>query len=274
MDVRSIELRTADGVVLAGTHYDAGARDALLIASAMGVKRRYYDAFARYMGERGWDVVTFDYRGIGDSAPRSLRGFEASMHDWGALDIAAAIDWITRELRPARFAYLGHSAGGQLAGLAPNIGRAERLIFVASQSGYWRLWSGIRKYGLGLLWLAMPVISRVVGYFPAKVLLMGSENLPREVASQWARWGRHPQYLWGSNDPATYARITAPLLAYSLHSDHYAPRRAVDALVAKYAGAQVTRIHREEHLGHFDAFRRGKGEGMWEEMAAWLFGVR
>lgn len=269
MDVRSIELRAADGRSLAATVYDAGAPDALLIASAMGVKRRYYDAFARFVAERGRNVVTLDYRGIGDSRPRSLRGYEATMHDWATLDIPAAIDWIARELRPGSFAYLGHSAGGQLAGLAPNIDRVDRFVFVAAQSGYWRHWPGVRAYGLGFLWVAMPVISRALGWFPGK-MLMGSEDLPRGVASQWAQWGRHPEYLFGYHDPAPYARVTAPLLAYSLRDDHYAPRPAVDALVAKYRGAKVTRVHREDDVGHFDAFRRGKGEKLWEEIAAWL----
>jgi predicted alpha/beta hydrolase len=269
MDVRSIELRAADGGALAATVYDAGASDALLIASAMGVKRRYYDAFARYVAERGRNVVTLDYRGIGDSRPRSLRGFDATMHDWGTLDIPAAIDWIARELRPRSFAYLGHSAGGQLAGLAPNIECVDRLVFVAAQSGYWRHWPGVRAYGLGFLWVAMPVVSRALGWFPGK-LLMGSEDLPRGVASQWAQWGRHPEYLFGYNDPAMYARVTAPLLAYSLRVDHYAPRAAVDALVVRYSNAQVTRVHRDDGIGHFDAFRRGKGESLWEEIVAWL----
>jgi predicted alpha/beta hydrolase len=269
MDVRSIELRAADGHTLAATLYDAGSHDALLVASAMGVKRRYYDAFARTVSERGRSVLTFDYRGIGDSRPRSLRGVAATMQEWGTLDIPAAIDWISRELRPESFAYLGHSAGGQLAGLAPNIDRVDRLVFVAAQSGYWRHWLGLRAYGLGFLWVLMPVISRAVGWFPGK-MLMGSEDLPRGVASQWARWGRHPDYLFAYNDSAPYARITAPLLAYSMRVDHYAPRPAVDALVAKYSGAQVTRVHRDDDIGHFEAFRRGKGEPLWQEIVAWL----
>ena len=37
-------------------------------------------------------VVTYDYRGIGGSAPSRLRGFEARMRDWAFLDMTAVVD--------------------------------------------------------------------------------------------------------------------------------------------------------------------------------------
>lgn len=270
MDIRTVTLTAADGYALTGTLYDAGSRDWLLIASAMGVKRRYYDAFARFIADRGMNVLTFDYRGIGDSRPRSLRGFEGSMLDWGKLDVAAAIDFIRRE-EPGSLAYLGHSAGGQIAGLAPNVDRVDRFVFTSSQSGYWRLWPGASKLGLGALWLAMPLISRVVGYFPSKLLGLGSEELPRNVATEWARFGRHREYLFAYADPAPYARITAPIHAFSFRDDRYAPRAAVEALLAKYSGARVTHKHIEQRgLGHFDLFRKGRADALWEEIAECL----
>jgi predicted alpha/beta hydrolase len=264
-----MDIRTADGVSLGSTLYDANSDRALVIASAMGVKRRYYDAFAQHVAAQGISVVTFDYRGIGDSRPPSLRGSDATMEEWGRLDIAAAIDWITGELRPRSLFYVGHSAGGQLAGLAANADAVDRFVLVSSQSGYWRHWPGVRAYGLGALWLLMPVLSRVFGYFPSKLVGLGSEDLPRGVAAQWARWGRHPDYLFRDVDPGLYARITAPVLSYSLRDDTYAPRRAVDALAAHFPN--VTRVHLEERgLGHFDFFRKAKGAHLWNDVVRWL----
>jgi len=266
MNDRTVHFPADDGYELTGTLYDAGAQRTLLIASAMGVKRRYYDAFARFIAERGLNVLTFDYRGIGDSRPASLRGFEGSLLDWGRLDLAAAIDFISGPL-----SYLGHSVGGQIAGLAPNVHRVDRFVFTSSQSGYWRHWPGVSRFGLGALWLAMPAISRVVGYFPSKVLGLGSEELPRNVATEWAKFGRHREYLFGYADAAPYASIAAPMLAFSFHDDRYAPRRAVEALLAKYSSARVTHKHIEQPgLGHFDLFRRGRADGLWNEIAEWL----
>jgi predicted alpha/beta hydrolase len=262
-----ITIPARDGFVLRGTLYDAGSDRALLIASAMGVRRRYYDAFARFLRERGITVVTFDYRGIGDSRPRSLRGCEAAMRDWGELDIAAAIDFIAREVKPRALYFAGHSAGGQLAGSASNIGRVSKLVLFCAQSGYWRHWRGVRAFGLRSLWMAMPVIARILGYFPG----LSSEALPRGVASQWAKWGRHRDYLFSEIDPTPYANLRVPLLAWSFEADRYAPKPAVDWLVRHYDGATVDRKHVDHlPLGHFDVFRRGKGEAIWNETVDWL----
>ena len=266
-----VEIKALDGFPLHATLYDANSDRAMVVASAMGVKRRYYDAFAQHLAKSGTSVVTFDYRGIGDSRPRSLRGFEGSMLDWGRYDIPGVIEWIVREVRPKSLAYTGHSCGGQLAGAAPNISAVDRFVFVCAQSGYWRHWPGIRAYGLGALWLAMPLVSRLIGYFPSRLFGLGSEDLPRNVASQWATWGRDPEYIFAGIDPAPYARIPAPILAYSFRDDHYAPRRAVDALLAKYSAAPVTRVHREERgFGHFDFFRKSKGAPLWDDVTRWL----
>ncbi|HEV7239264.1 MAG TPA: alpha/beta fold hydrolase [Thermoanaerobaculia bacterium] len=274
MDVRTFTLNALDGFELHATLYDANSDRSLIMAAAMGVKRRYYDAFARHVAEGGRSVVTFDYRGMGESRPATLRGFPATMEEWGRYDIPAVIDWIGRELRPRSLAYAGHSAGGQLAGLAPNAGAVDRFLFVCSQSGYWRHWPGIRALGLGTLWVTMPIVSRIAGFFPSRLFGLGSEDLPRGIASQWARWGRHPEYLFRDVDSAPYARLTAPILAYSFRDDHYAPRRAVDALLAKYSAAPVTHLHIEERgLGHFDFFRKAKGGALWDDASQWLSGV-
>ena len=174
-----------------------------------------------------------------------------------------------RELRPKSLAYTGHSCGGQLAGAAPNAGGVGHFIFVCAQSGYWRHWPGIRAWGLGALWLVMPPVSRLVGYFPSRVVGLGSEDLPRNVASQWGAWGRHPEYIFADIDPVPYARITAPILAYSFRDDHYAPRPAVAALLEKYRAAPVTHVHREDRgFGHFDFFRKAKGAALWDDVVA------
>lgn len=264
-----MEIKALDGFPLDATLYDANSDRVMLVASAMGVPKRYYDSFAQHLAATGTSVVTFDYRGIGGSRPKSLRGFDGTMLDWGRYDIPGVIDWILRELRPKSLSYIGHSCGGQLAGTAPNINAVERFVFTCAQSGYWRHWPGIRAYGLGSLWLVMPPVSRLVGYFPSKLFGLGSEDLPRNVASQWGTWGRHPEYLFADVDSAPYARITAPILAYSFRDDSFAPKRAVEALLAKYSSAPITRVHSEERgFGHFDFYRKSKGARLWDDVIA------
>ena len=95
--IDDITFPAADGYLLGATLYlPRGAkRHAVLINSAAAVPRELYRGFASYLARRGCAVLTYDYRGTGDSRqksltdygqPRSLVGFTASMSDWAALD--------------------------------------------------------------------------------------------------------------------------------------------------------------------------------------------
>ena len=120
---------------------------AVLINSATAVPRRVYTGFAGYLARRGCAVLTYDYRGTGDSRqkavtgynqPRSLVGFKASMSDWAELDVTAAVSWMRERYSTLPLAYVGHSFGGQALGLIANNGEISRAAFVASQAATWR----------------------------------------------------------------------------------------------------------------------------------------
>jgi len=91
--VQDTTIAARDGYALAATVYapHAAPRGAVLINSATAVPRKIYRGFAMYLAEQGQTVLTYDYRGVGGSRPRSLRGFPVRMRDWAALDVAAAI---------------------------------------------------------------------------------------------------------------------------------------------------------------------------------------
>lgn len=267
----TIGITAADGFELRGSLHRADGDHALIINSAMGVKRRYYDAFASHVAARGISVITYDYRGIGESRPRAMRGFQASMTEWAQLDIAATIAWTQRELRPRTISMIGHSAGGQLIGLAPNAGAVDRVVLVASQSGSYRLWPRGRREALGAFWFLMPLISRVVGYFPSPLFGLGSEHLPHGVAAEWSRWGRSRDYLFDFHDASGYEALRVPLLAWSFEDDLYAPRVAVESLLAHYTGATIDHRHVEPRgIKHFGFFRRAVGGALWDETLEWL----
>jgi hypothetical protein len=48
----------------------------------MGVTQSFYAPLARWLAGQGYLAITFDYRGIGESAPPTLRGFGATLTDW------------------------------------------------------------------------------------------------------------------------------------------------------------------------------------------------
>jgi predicted alpha/beta hydrolase len=260
--VQLVEFAAADGFVLHGSLYGAEHRDAMIVAPAMSVPRRYYDAFAQFAAENGFAVLVFDYRGFGASKNKDAR-----LSEWGRLDLPATIDFMLART-PRSLALVGQSVGGQVAGLAHNLTRVDQLVFIASQSGYWRHWSGVRKWGLLLLWFLMPVVARILGFFPARLTGIGSEDLPRGVAIDWARFGRNPRYIWGFEpelDLSQAREYRGPLLAWSFEGDHFAPVRAVEALLTEYSGAKKEHRHvADRRVGHFGFFRRGN-ENLWRE---------
>src|ERR687893_2099743 len=135
-------IRATDKFQLAATEFGDASRAerVALIAPATGVRRRLYIPFAEFLATEGFAVVTWDWRGTGDSRPESLRGFGATMRDWGERDLAGVIDWAATRYPSARLSVVGHNFGGQSVGLARNRDRVRRLVTVGAQSGYLGHW--------------------------------------------------------------------------------------------------------------------------------------
>ncbi|MEO7082934.1 MAG: alpha/beta fold hydrolase [Gemmatimonadaceae bacterium] len=272
-----------DGAVLGASLFEPNVpvRDtpAVLINSATGVRRRFYHDFASFLSTKGFVVATYDYRGIGDSRPPSLRGYHATMRDWGTLDLAAMIDWLGDQFpeRPVRI--VAHSVGGQLLGLAPNADRVTAMLAVGAQSGWWGHWPRPRRYANALLWYVLvPGLSRALGYFPSRRLGLG-EDLPAGVALEWARWCRNRDYMVderGTPLRPYFDRFTGSLLALSIDGDPFAPRASVAALVSWYANASIRLEQIDQssfglsRLGHFGFFRAGVALPLWSHAASWL----
>ena len=267
----------ADGYALAGTLFEPAAPNGrtVLVAPATGVLRRIYAPFAAFLAAEGFRVLTWDWRGTGGSRPAgSLRGFDASLRLWAERDLAGAIDWAGRRHPGDRVVAVGHSFGGQAMGLAPNANRLGALVTVASQSGYWGLWPRPARWRYALLWYAaMPLATRLFGYFPARLFGLG-EDLPAGVALQWARWCRRPSYM--GDAWAGHRAITAPLLAYSFDDDPFAPLDAAAEFYSRFGSHE--RRHRHltpaeagtDRVGHWGFFREGRMPALWSEAAEWL----
>ena len=278
----SLTLTSDDGVVLAARLYrDAGStKGAVLIGGAMGVRQDYYAPFAQWLAAQGYAVMSFDYRGMGDSRRGSLRGFDADLFDW-ARDYDTAIDAL-RERAPNQPLYLiGHSLGAQLPGLLRNQAQIAGLLSVAAGSGYWRDNAPQLKRSVLYFWHALvPVATTLFGYFPGKRLRKVGD-LPRGVILQWRRWCLDPRYHVGAEGAvvrAQFEQVRFPVVALSITDDELMTERGTHVLVDCYANAprRVERISpadvRAKRIGHFGFFRDQFQSSLWARSVALLQG--
>ncbi len=278
-DRQHITLAASDGYRLGASLFSpAISTDRVtLVMAATGVPQEYYAKFAAYLAARGSTVLTFDYRGIGRSLVGDIRKLRARMRDWALLDAAAAFEFLDAHAPSARFTAVGHSFGGQALALLPRPERLAAGLVVGSQSGYWRHWPPL---GRAWMWpathFALPGVSRLLGYFPGSRLGFG-EDLPAGVAIEWASWCRHPRYLVGAlGAEQAYASFRAPLRAYAVSDDAFAPPGAVQALLDLYPGAKSElrlvepRAVGAPGIGHFGFFRERFRDSLWREAADWL----
>ena len=83
---------------------------------------------------------------VGYNRSKSLAGFKASMADWAALDITAAVAWMRERYKALPLSYVGHSFGGQALGLLANNSEVARALLIAAQAGYWKLMATPERY--------------------------------------------------------------------------------------------------------------------------------
>src|SRR5215831_17286324 len=179
-------ISACDGFKLDAILFEAVAPKACIqINSATGVKKEFYKNFAEYLASNDYAVVIFDYRGIGKSRPKSLRGFPALNHEWGQKDMPAVLDWLDQRYPGLKKYFIGHSAGGQQIGFMHNHHKVSKAVSVNSSTGYWKGLSSPYKYFTLLVWFVIvPVSINTLGYVPASWFGLG-EDLPKGVALEW-----------------------------------------------------------------------------------------
>ncbi|MEM7283594.1 MAG: alpha/beta fold hydrolase [Pseudomonadota bacterium] len=280
MDGKPIQISARDNYPLAATVYlpSGGSNKLVLINSATAVPRGFYEAFAKYVTDAGFTALTYDYRGIAESKPNSLRGFKVTMRDWAAKDMAAVVDYVCEKFEPHRLFMIGHSVGGQVAGLLDNSDKITAMTTYSAQSGYWGFQGGEQKWVVAVhVYFTLPLLARLLGYMPWS-WFSSAEDLPKGVALEWSRWCRDSKYLLGDDSLPLerYRNFTAPVMAYSFSDDKWGTPRSVDAMMSAYPNLQRRHFEPEElglkSIGHFGFFRRGS-ERLWQDTIDWFNSV-
>lgn len=281
MQPAPISVTTPDGYRLsANLHAAAGdARAVALIVSAMAVPQSFYSPLAGWLAAQGHDVLTFDFRGIGESAPPALRGFETDILTWARLDCAAMLELARTRAAGRPVLWIGHSLGGQILAMTPGHEALAAAVTVASGVGYWRENAyPLRCYSWFLWFVAAPAATALCGYFPGRRLRMVGD-LPKGVIRQWSRWCRHPDYAVGVEGEAMrerYRQVRLPLLSLAFTDDEYMSERNVAVLHGFYRNArrEMRRIAPRDiglrRVGHFGFFRPEAGLQLWPGMLEWI----
>ncbi len=279
-------LIAGDGYRLAAQRYpvpyqQGATRARIVVAGATGVPQRFYRRFAQHAAAQGFETLTLDYRGIGQSKPASLRGFEMDYRDWARQDLAAAVDLCaeacSRDGLPLFM--VGHSYGGHAFGLLPNHARVAGLYTFATGAGWHGWMPPLEQLRVQLMWRVIgPVLTCWKGYLPWSLLGMG-EDLPLDVYRQWRQWCRYPRYFFddpalGDEVAAQFAQVRTPIVAANALDDLWAPPASRDAFMAGYrqSGWRALDIHPSEsigpigHLGYF----RPAAQPLWQGVLDWF----
>ncbi|ARB29654.1 alpha/beta fold hydrolase [Pseudomonas tolaasii] len=253
-------------------------RPVVIINAATSVRCRHYSRFADYLFAHGFDVITYDYRGIGESRTGSLKGFKASWSDWGVLDFEAMLQRALREFPGQPIDVVAHSFGGCAAGLAASGAAIRRVVTVGAQFAYWRDYeAGTRWRMFGKWHVVMPLMTALCGYFPGK--RMGwLEDTPAGVVKDWAT--ATPKYETRPSGKALgelpFGRVKAQVLAISICDDPFGTVAAIERLLGYFNASERTHLRiapediGEKHVGHFAFFRSEYQDRLWPIALAWL----
>ncbi|WP_175730104.1 serine aminopeptidase domain-containing protein [Burkholderia ambifaria] len=282
MTPEPIEFSAADGYPLRGTLWspDAPPRALVLIHPATAVPERLYAGFARFLTERGFAALTYNYRGIGASRPARLSALQARMRDWVELDVGAAIAWARETYDGLPLLAVGHSVGGHAIGLSAGTAHLRAAVLVAAHAGSTRLISrAAERLKVRLILRVLgPLASALLGYVPGKRLGLG-EDLPAGVFREWSRWTTLPRYFF--DDPTLgaaerFSKQQLPILALGFDDDPWANPPAIELLVSYLTRAAVERRQIDPHaagsgpVGHMGFFRSRPGAVLWPAVADWL----
>jgi predicted alpha/beta hydrolase len=269
-----------DGFKLGGVLFEPNpqsqARLAVVMAGGGGIPARRYRHFASFLAASGIAVLTFDYRGIGLSRPRSLRGFKATAEDWSEWDCSGAIAFMRTKYPDIELVGIAHSISSLIVGGAPNVGEFSRLVFIAAHTGYYGDYLAKHRIPMALLWhVVMPVMARMLGL---------GEDIPAGMALQWAA-RRTPELRPEATDSsgsraramlARYADIRIPALALSFSDDAFATDAGTRRLLAMYPNLNVRheKVSAEPlgltGIGHFGFFRPSAEALLWPMIISYL----
>ncbi|EOR07836.1 alpha/beta hydrolase family protein [Acinetobacter genomosp. 15BJ] len=251
----------------------------ILICPATGITKNFYHAFAEWLNQQGYSVLSFDFRGIGESLHGPLKNSTASINDWGIYDIPAAIETLLERTQAEKVIIVGHSAGGQLLGITSNYNKVAKVLAIAGSTGHVKGLKGKTKILAPVMFnVIFPVSSFLKGYGATQFIGMG-ENLPKNVAKQWAEFCSKPGYVMNAIGKSIFEdyhqEIQCPITSFWATDDEIATQANVKDLLRLYPNAPTKLIelnpqqHGYKQIGHMSMFKKSH-QKLWPLMESEL----
>jgi dienelactone hydrolase len=137
---KDVDIKTPDGVDLKGTYFSAGRPGpAMLLLHQCNMDRHAWDGLADDLASNGFNVLTIDYRGFGESGGSKSTDPDtraANRQKWPG-DVDAAFDYLTKQkgVDPTRIAVGGASCGvTQSSDLAARHHEIRALMILSGQA--------------------------------------------------------------------------------------------------------------------------------------------
>jgi predicted alpha/beta hydrolase len=285
-----IDIRTSDGWSLRADVHEPN-HDAIgvaVLAHAMMARRSEFDrprgaGLARFLVDRGWRVVAFDFRGHGDSGPGAREGASYGYDDFVARDLPAVHAFArSRSHRKHSVVLVGHSLGGHAALASQGVGLVAFDGIAAFGACVWLRvleHSEVRWAVQRASLLAAVAVCRRLGRLPARTFRLGSDDETRAHVEDFERFARTG--MWSSADGhldylSSLGRIRVPVLQIVSDGDHIACTPDCGTRFVAHCGGrqEVLRIERCDDGGsppdHMGLVTSGRTRTVWDHVESWM----
>ncbi len=276
-----ITVTCQDGHAIKGTLFTPNQplKGAVMMAPATGIKRQFYSAFASYLAQQGYGVITFDNRGIGQSLTGNISKSNASLQCWGEQDLPGVLSYLQATFPNTSYHLVGHSAGGQLVGLMHNSHQLNSMYNVACSSG------SLRNMKMPYFAKAhffmnvfIPLSNFIAGHTKSQLFGMG-EPLPKQAAAQWRQWCNGQGYVKTAFGRSVlkhyYDELTLPSMWVHAVDDDIANESNVADMISVYQKTVATTLslcptqYGLKEIGHMKFFSR-KSQVLWPHVIRWF----
>jgi predicted alpha/beta hydrolase len=288
--MEQIDIRTSDGRALRTDVYEplGHAMGIAVLAHAVTAHRGEFErpagaGLARFFVDRGWRVMTFDFRGHGDSKPAPLGAGSYRYDDFVRWDLPAAHAFArSRARRKQAVVLLGHALGGHAGLAAQGVGLVAFDRIITAGANVW-----LRELEPSRLrWLAKRaslltklVVGRQLGRFPAAALRPWGNDESRayvEDIERFARTGRWTSADGGVDYLSSLGSVRVPVLQIVSEGDRIdcAPDCGM-RFVAHCGGRhELWHIERADDGGpapdHMGLVTSGRTRATWDRAERWL----